>query len=418
MLALLAAAALGPGSRAGVVLIGMSLGLIGGCGYQELDVTYGQRRGTPGGESINGTSVLAELFEQRGFSVSTWRRLSPKLDQFDLLVWCPDNFKPPDEATREYLEDWLAASSGRVLVYVGRDYDATVPYWNRFLQQVPADQRREVARRLASAQATFDTRQSEVPLSVDAHWFELERIASPPGPFALSGSWSDGVDNAKADIQISTRMRFLEVEEPDAMPAAPGERIVRPLLLANGEPLVTEIEFNNGSRLYLVLNGSFLLNYPLANAEHRKLAARLIADCGEPRGRRLAFLETGPDGPPILDKEAGDPYPTGLELFTVWPLGVMMLHLTLLGIVACFALFPIFGRPREQPISRADDYHAVTEVVLQEGEMPVSAVRAHFGKHVDALGRLLEKTQDHDFARQRLKEYQERVKRELPGPRS
>jgi hypothetical protein len=408
------------GDRTRLVMLVLGLALVGmaGCGQPELDVTYGHRRGTPGGESINGTSVLSALFEQRGFSVSTWRRLSPKLDQFDVLVWFPDEFEPPNEATRDYLENWLASNSERVLIYVGRDFDATIPYWTQFLSQVPADQRREVARRLASAQASFDARQAEVPKEVDVHWFELERVAPRQGPFELTGPWSRGIDATKTALELNTRIRFPHLEDEDEQPDPAGNHGLQMLLLANHEPVVSEKKFYNGSRMLLIVNGSFLLNLPLTNAEHRKLAGRLIARCGEPRGRRVAFLETGRDGPLIFENEPGEPYPTGLELFTVWPLGVMMLHLTALGLLACFALFPIFGRPREQPVREADERSVMTEVVLQDGDVPVTAVRAHFGKHVDALASLLEKTQDHDFARERLQEYYERVKRETPGARS
>ena len=37
-----------------------------------------------------------------------------------------------------------------------------------------------------------------------------------------------------------------------------------------------------GSQLLFVVNGSFLLNLPLVNHEHRKLAQRLITACGPP----------------------------------------------------------------------------------------------------------------------------------------
>ena len=406
-----------PEDRSLLVMLVLALIAMAGCGQPELDVTYGQRRGTPGGESVNGTNVLSALFEERGFSVSTWRRLSPKLDQFDVLVWFPDEFEPPNEKTRDYLENWLASNSERVLVYVGRDYDAAILYWNRFLSQVPADQRREVARRLASAQASFDAQQAEVPTEVDAHWFELERIAPRQGPFKFTGPWSPEVDGTKTALELNTRMRFPRFEELDEESAQAGNRTLQTLLSANDEPVVSETKFSNGSRLLLIVNGSFLLNLPLTNAEHRKLAGRLIAECGDPRGRRAVFLETGRDGPLIFENEPGEPYPTGLELFTVWPLGVMMLHLTALGLLACFALFPIFGRPREQPVRQTDEMSVVTEVVLQDGDVPVTAVRAHFGKHVDALASLLEKTQDHEFARERLREYYERIKRETPGTR-
>src|SRR5688500_2241973 len=67
---------------------------VSGCKSTELDSTYGRRRGAPGAESVNGTAVLAGMFELAGHRVVTWRRLSPKLEQFQTIVWVPDNFAP------------------------------------------------------------------------------------------------------------------------------------------------------------------------------------------------------------------------------------------------------------------------------------------------------------------------------------
>ena len=47
------------------------LAAVSGCrDSQELEVSYGQRRGVAG-KSINGTSVLAGMFEEAGHKVST-----------------------------------------------------------------------------------------------------------------------------------------------------------------------------------------------------------------------------------------------------------------------------------------------------------------------------------------------------------
>jgi hypothetical protein len=60
-----------------------------------LNFEYGKRHGPQATDSVNGTSVLARMFNNRGFDVTTWRRLSPKLNDFDIVVWFPDNFGPP-----------------------------------------------------------------------------------------------------------------------------------------------------------------------------------------------------------------------------------------------------------------------------------------------------------------------------------
>jgi hypothetical protein len=67
-----------------------------------------------------------------------------------------------------------------------------------------------------------------------------------------------------------------------------------------------------------------------------------------------------------------------------------MMHLALVGILFCFALFPIFGRPHE----------------------PREAPLSDFGKHIHALGELLQRSGDEGYARQQLRHYHEQVRRE------
>ena len=82
--------------------------------------------------------------------------------------------------------------------------------------------------------------------------------------------------------------------------------------------------------------------------------------------------------------------PPGLEMFTVWPLSVIMLHLFVLGIVYIFWRGPIFGVPEQLPPETQSD----------------------FAKHIDALGESLEKTGRADYARERLNYYRTHVRRD------
>ena len=164
----------------------------------------------------------------------------------------------------------------------------------------------------------------------------------------------------------------------------------RPLLQSGEDVLVSEITEKRWgeSKLIVVTNGSFLLNMPLVNREHRKLAGQLIAACGAPG--KATFLESSRYGLQILDKEPDHHTPSGLELFTVWPLNAIILHLIALGVFYCFVRYPIFGRARTLPPEATSD----------------------FGKHLQALGELLEKTGDREYARERLNYYHQNVKRD------
>ena len=210
---------------------------------------------------------------------------------------------------------------------------------------------------------------------------------------SLRGPWAAGVDAAQAEIEIATLLAVPGDSEIEAWTERPTYPWAAPprfttLLGSREEELVTRISFANGSRILVVPNGSFLLNLPLVNHQHRKLAGKLITACAPPG--HIVFLESGPDGPKVLDTDPDASYPTGLEIFTVWPLNVIMLHLTFVGILLLIALFPIFGPA--YPLSRSSP--------------------SDFGKHIIAFGELLERTRDRQFAIDRVRYYYEHVRRD------
>jgi hypothetical protein len=161
------------------------------------------------------------------------------------------------------------------------------------------------------------------------------------------------------------------------------------LLVSRDDPLVwklTNTYWNQGS-VVVVNNGSFLLNLPLVEHEHRKLAGKLIAECGPPK-KKIVFLESGSGGPPVYEEEPGENYPTGFEALTVWPIGAILMHFIVFGTVLLVSLMSIFGRPGDLP------------------RVPVS----DFGHHIEALGNLLARTQNQSYAAARLRDYQEKVR--------
>ena len=71
-----------------IAMIGVGVWLAGRRN-ESLSTTYGRRRGSEAGKSVNGTAVLAELFRRGGHRVTTFGRLSPKLEEADAIVWIP-----------------------------------------------------------------------------------------------------------------------------------------------------------------------------------------------------------------------------------------------------------------------------------------------------------------------------------------
>lgn len=356
---------------------------------ESLPSDYGRRRGTGYGPSVSGTAALAEIFKKAGYRVQTFTRLSPKLNEADVIVWAPDDFEPPSKEQREWLENWLYEGQGRAVVYIGRDYDAASAYWAEVRPTAPPEDAAEVQRRLARAKADFAAARAKMPTSGYARWFTAKRDGKRRDVRSLEGPWAAGIDAKKCEIVLAGRLDVpAQADKPATDPPLPEK--FEPLLTSQGDSLAFRVEdpsaFSDG-QVIVIANGSWLLNYPLVNHEHRKLAARLVNECGS--AGKVAFVESYAGGPTVSDVDpsaASSP----LAFMDVWPLNAIIIHLTILGIIFCLARSPIFGRPRELPAQSPAD----------------------FGRHVAALGELLARTKDPAYAQSRVQQYRELAKRD------
>lgn len=352
---------------------------------QTLNAEYGRRTGR-GADSVNGTAVLAHMFELSGFEVRTARRLSPRIGkEADVLVWFPSDFQPPSKKQRDYLERWLAGGSERTLIYVGRDYDAAAHYWKAVQPKASAEDAKRMAKLAAQARSAHESRRATMAEQEFAGWFTIERGKKERIVKQLGGAWSTGVDASQAHIPVSGKLDVpLTSDAKKDDPPPPDE--IEPLLTAQEDVLAfraMDFAWSDG-QLIVVTNGSFLLNYPLINKEHRKLASQLIDECS---GTRVVFLEGGAGNVEILEDDP--PETGGLAMLRIWPLNVIIIHLTIFGMVYCLTRWPIFGRPKELA-----------------GENP-----ADFGRHVAALGQLMARSKNLTYAQSRLAHYQQQSRR-------
>jgi hypothetical protein len=404
-----------PRLRFGLVWVSLIVLFFLGCGRaRDIKSVYGERNSTEGGPSVNGTGALAEMYETAGHRVADWKRLSPRVHTFDTIVWAPDDFAVPTFEQREYLENWLAAKRGRTLVYIGRDYDAAPVYWRRVQPGAPPEQVVEISRRLAAAQAEYDADRAPLPKESYARWFTLHGEAPRRDVRTLDGEWAtNDIDPSAAEISIAAR---LDMPQPSQKPQNEWKHpaVHESLLSSEGDVLVARVTDNMWyeSQIIVVTNGSFLLNLPLVNHEHRKLAAKLVEESGPPG--KVLFLESGKGGPQISKKEANNKFPTGFEWLTVWPVNAILLHILALGIVFIAANFAVFGRPREIRFSSllVGPGLRVVPIAPMAGMESEAIASSDFGKHLQYLGDLLERTQDYGYAQARLQYYNDHVKRE------
>lgn len=410
-------AALGRRRACPAATLAACLLLVAGCKPQ-IAYDYGKRLG-PHPDSVNGTGVFGEMFENAGHTVYSWSVLSPRLHKrADCIVWFPDDFQPPTAEVIAWLEDWLAEKPDRTLIYVGRDFDAEPAYWQKILPLAPADQRAEVKQRLLDAQTRAAGRRNAAPAATapaatppatkppaakpsrkrpsipppvyfpptpvpsprtlpaaappgGKRWFRFDtkKASRPAQP--LSGEYADDIDTAQTEIELNTRL-------------LPATGLAS--LLSSGKDRVVSFRRSGASRLILVVNGSFLLNLPLVNHEHRKLAGQLIAEIG-PASKRVAFLESSEGGPTIRAKDPDPHQATGIEILAVWPTNWILLQAIAVGLLACFRRWPIFGQPRPGPTVAASD----------------------FGRHITALAELMRRSRDRTFAANRLQQWRQKA---------
>lgn len=362
-----------------------------GCRDRDIVTHYGSRSGA-GAASVNGTSVFGQMFKDTGRRVRSWRLLSPSLEKADVVVWFPNDLAPPSLDVAVWFDDWLRYSydeyqyeyKDKVLIIIGRGYDAEEMYWRETQPIAPAKLKIEFARRLRQAKGNSITGASGGGTGDVSDWFTIHKPKKAKPVTTLAGPWAGGVDAKQATIEHSATIT------PDAS-------FTTKLSDGDGHPLISERvieltddwddEWNDGeSKLILIENGSFLLNASLVNHENRKLAGRLVDSIGAD-AKDVVFLESGAS-PTISDTDPSMGPPTGFELFRIWPIGALLAQAAAIGLVYALARFPIFGVPRRLKESSLTD----------------------FGKHVTALGRLLATTRDRAYASGVLSKYFSEVK--------
>ena len=354
--------------------------VLAGCGRNDhLPTEYGKVIGEQGGISVNGTSVLYEMFRQKGFRTKRFRKISPRLKRFATIIWFPDNYQCPSQEAVAELQAWLDAGHSRTLIYVGRDFDAQIGYFEQLLKVAESADREELNRNLAEAKLSQDSRirsyvGNEKTQSCD--WFRIERVPTR-NVNAVSGILAADTD------QKSARLEFSTILKPADEIVADPNRTISPLLTVDSVDFVYSVAAQNDdsirSQLIVVNNGSFLLNYGLVNRQNRLLAGALIDQC---QSADVAFLESGPTGVEISTED------TVNRNSWAWiakpPLRYIVPHFLLWGVLFCFVFFPIFGRPRNL---KPED-------------------NVSFRHHISAMGKLLQKSRQPEQALEKVREYQ------------
>ena len=188
-------------------------------------------------------------------------------------------------------------------------------------------------------------------------------------------AWLDGIDATKTDIELRSRI-------------TPSRR-AEVLLRSGNDVLVSRREYDD-SQLIVVANGSFLLNLPLVNHEHRKLAGKLIdADRAAGQDRRVSGELRRRAADPRRRSRRGGASTAGNLQPSGRPIG------------SCC----IWPPSASSSASRAGRFSAGRKTCE-------TASDSDFGRHVDALADLLKRSRDRAYAMERILNYRQRAERD------
>ncbi|MEM9585852.1 MAG: hypothetical protein AAGA03_01110 [Planctomycetota bacterium] len=413
------------------------IGLITFVGCTELETSYGRSSGRQARASVNGFSALRNTYTNAGFKTKDVYRLTERTKENDVIVWTPRTMRTITPKVSRWLERWLRQGD-RTLVYVLPDSGCEAEYWESMKSSADPDQRLEYRRRRARAinqQMAWRLNRVAVPTN---GWFQVTPLQKRVPIEQVAGRWAETEVAGVADPDDRDQGSPLESlgwlehaikvpdEEPDdgtaAAAAAPGftsgatgpgssdwsmleettrsrtPTVFRGLLTRGGEQtIIGEVRSDrwNDSRILVIAGGSLLTNYAFTREPNRKLAERLVRE-GIPTDSqeyRAGFLSSGDSAIPVSEKSKRLPTAAGMELLTTWPLSLVTMHGTFLGLVTCLALMPIFGRRRKLTARNEND----------------------FGHHLDAVAALMTRAGGEDYARARISEYLRRVRGDETG---
>lgn len=351
--------------------IGLLL-LVSGCG-KTLRTDYLD----PQGPSINGIASFVELVRSTGRQVQVWQSLSPRLmEDVDAVVIFHSDFQQISDERIAQIRRMLRESEIQTAVIVARDSDCAIDYW----EQVAGKSELSAAEKEAASTSLHRVRR-DFKLESSKE-FELEN-----GFYGLLHE-----DRTSQPVVIPVQMeleetpRQIQARWPLNRRLEMGEEGIA--IWSTGDETLLFEEFQpTGEQVLVLASATPLLNGGLVDPGNRQLAEDLVAKL--PEGKIVVTVSSRWSDGTFAET------PGILHFLKVHPHGWIFGQSLVAILLFCWWKLPIFGRPRT--------------TVNSEG--------VRFGRHIEALGVLLQRTRNAPFARQLLRDWQ-RIESRRPADRS
>jgi len=340
-----------------LMVLGGMLAVIaaGGCS-QEPASTHGDVVG----DSLNGLSAFVQMLRDQGHPVTARPEISPAaFRDRDVAIVFVDGDGPVDDAAAARLESFLATPGPQSLFLIGRDGDWGVDYWRFVADSVDLSEAKRQRARDKGGEAARDL----------AAWYGDVEATTAIVPFAEARLVVRGAERGEAEIDVSIHPED-STGSPVVLPGAwPWRRGVEPgdadevAWEIDGEAfLVRAILGDEGDTVVVMGSDMPLLNAGLVDPGNRRIAKAFVDLI--PAGAGVVVFGSSQ----MAKGEEDDAGEGGLwRLISVPPHPWIVAQLVLCLALFCWSRSSIFGRPRS----------------------PSAAALRDFGHHVDAVGRLL-----------------------------
>lgn len=366
---------------------------------------YGKIHGQEAGyASVDGLSGLATLIRNSGRTLRRAPRITPLIDRFDTIIWCPNRVAPPSDDVIDRLERWLSEGSYRSIIFVAPGFRGKHSLMKQQLALVPdsSPEKENVIRRYNEHLIKNRIDQYDdaflSPLIMmagaeegECKWFTQE-VGVDKEITDVKGYWSNIYRLEDANLHTGTLKLNLKDDLEDTKSPSDDTfylgnrsfpRDSEVLLEHSGGVLLSRIFCPNDEdrgQVFIFSNGSALTNLAMANTENRQFASSLL----EETHGSVMILESGPMEIEVRNTYA--PNESGWEWLTRKPIGNIVPFFLLLSVVAFFAVFPIHGRPRRIDLD----------------------TKKTFQDHINATGRLLKSNSNQNWALEVIKRYKKR----------
>ncbi len=165
--------------------------------------------------ALDGLSVVRSYCEHAGHKPHRVLALSERTRNLHAIVWAPNDFEVPSNEAIEWFESWLKEKEGRVLIFIGRDFDALSAYWELAAVRQPPENQPPLLLSRALAETKHNWLRHSDRQRLWCRWFFYDRKTTPIVREHWKGDWTNHESLQNAKLTLRDRILPSDDSNPD-----------------------------------------------------------------------------------------------------------------------------------------------------------------------------------------------------------